>query len=42
MKNVTAEQVNEAFENKVVKFDGCNLPLCKAELHQHILRTRHI
>lgn len=42
MKNFTAENIDEPFENRVIKFDACHLPPCQAELYQHVLRTKYI
>lgn len=37
-----SKDVNEPFQKTVMKYDASNLPPCKAELHQHLLRTQYI
>lgn len=42
INNYTAADVNESFQMKLRNFDASNLPPCKSELIQHVLRTKYI
>lgn len=37
-----SKNIEEPFGKNLIKYDASNLPPCKAELHQHLLRTQYI
>lgn len=40
--NYGAAEITDKFKKKLLNFDGCMLPPCERELHQHVLRTSYI
>ncbi|CAK1581026.1 unnamed protein product [Parnassius mnemosyne] len=37
-----SKNTNEPFQKSIQRYDASNLPPCKSELHQHLLRTQYI
>lgn len=42
MKNFIAGEINEPFENKIIKCDKSSLSYFNTELYQHVLRMKYI
>ncbi|GFU43977.1 uncharacterized protein TNCV_1878531 [Trichonephila clavipes] len=41
-KTYQSKKLDDNFEKKCRSFDSSNLPPCKAELYQHLLRVRYV